>query len=252
MPSGEQTTRKYTEPPDRARFFDAEIRGHAEHLTATRTRSWPDPRPALARHAPEVPSSSAMDSATDPRALPTVPYLDALAAEGVTHVVGLPDSTLAPLFDALGGAGRSDRPPRRPMRWVGVTREGEAFAVASGLWLGGAVPVVAVQCTGLMASGDAFRGTAQRMAVPLVILVTWRGHRTLVAAGLEARDPPFDEADLIRADVDSAALLVGPTLRAWNVPWEVMGPDGAALPRAFARARRESRPVALLLTGGPG
>lgn len=172
--------------------------------------------------------------------------LGALAARGVTHVVGLPDSTLAPLFSLLTGDER-----KSSIRWVGVTREGEAFAVASGLWLGGATPVVAVQCTGLMESGDALRGTAQRMGVPLVVLVTWRGHSGMVQAGLDGGEPPFAPPDLVRPDVDSAALLLEPTLRAWNVPYEVLEDDGC-VQRTFERAGRESRPVALLLVGRPG
>lgn len=172
--------------------------------------------------------------------------LRALEAHGVSHVIGLPDSTLAPLFSAL-----TEERTSPGIRWIGVTREGEAFAVASGLWLGGASPVVAVQCTGLMESGDALRGTAQRMGVPLVVLVTWRGHRTMVDAGLAAADPPFAPADLVRPDVDSAALLLEPTLRAWNIPWEVLE-DEACVARAFERARRESRPVALFLIRGHG
>ncbi|HAC05532.1 MAG TPA: phosphonopyruvate decarboxylase, partial [Gemmatimonadetes bacterium] len=47
----------------------------------------------------------------------------------ITHVVGLPDNTSAPLFDALQS--------HPSVRLVTVTREGEAFAIASGLWLGG-------------------------------------------------------------------------------------------------------------------
>lgn len=173
--------------------------------------------------------------------------------------MGLPDSTLAPLFARLSRGGppatrRATGPPGteppEPIRLVPVTREGEAFAVASGLWLGGRVPVVAIQCTGLMEAGDALRGTAQRMGIPLVILVSWRGHGSMVAAGLVRARPPFDAATLVRPDVDSAALLARPTLDAWCVPAEEMvGTRGgdAPLRAAFDRADLESRPVAVLL-----
>lgn len=96
-----------------------------------------------------------------------------------------------------------------------VTREGEAFAVASGLWLGGAYPVVVIQNTGLLESGDSLRGTAIRMGVPLLCLVTYRGYHTLPKQG-GAPD------EMTRADVDSVAVVSEPTLDAWRVPYEVV------------------------------
>lgn len=189
--------------------------------------------------------------------------LDALEEGGATHLVGLPDSTSAPLLDLARARGRTAVVP--------VTREGEAFAVASGLWLGGATPVVVIQNTGLLESGDALRGTAARMGVPLLTLVTWRGHARMVAAAAEigpplptaaaSRTPPVRTAgsapadprpsreDLVRPDVDSVALLTTPTLAAWGVPLDRYAADAdtVRLRDLWARARREERPVALLL-----
>jgi len=165
---------------------------------------------------------------------------------GITHVVGIPDNTSAPVFDALRSAG----PPRR----VTVTREGEAFAVASGLWLGGASPLVLIQNTGLLESGDALRGTATRMGVPLPVVVTARGWAKMVAAGI-GPDTPLTRELLVRADVDSVALLTSATLAAWGVPYRICD-QARALPEAIAatvqRARSEERPVALLVTGAMG
>ena len=124
-----------------------------------------------------------------------------------------------------------------------VTREGEAFAVASGLWLGGAYPVVVIQNTGLLESGDSLRGTAMRMGVPLLCLVTYRGYHKLPKQG-GAPD------EMTRADVDSVAVVSEPTLDAWRVPYELYRSDDdqTRIARAAARAEAESRPVALLLT----
>ena len=172
--------------------------------------------------------------------------LAALDGAGVTHVTGLPDSNLAALLDLV-----ADHPT---IRWVPVTREGEAFAVASGVWLGGGTPFVAVQSTGLFEAGDALRGTAQRMGVPLVVLVSYRGWTTHPHPG--TAHPP-DPDHLVRADVDSAALWLEPTLSAWGVPYAFVGQDadGSVDPDrdarrvadAFASAERDRRPVALLL-----
>jgi hypothetical protein len=168
--------------------------------------------------------------------------LEELKKCGITHLVGLPDNTSAGLFSLLT---RDKR-----IRLVTVTREGEAWAVASGLWIGGMTPAVLIQNTGLLESGDGFRGTALRMRIPLLCLITYRGY-----AGSGGRPPGLSpdqwEVDwLSRADVDSVALLTEATLKAWGLPFGFLH-DDSDLPRisdAFRRARLESRPVALLVT----
>jgi len=158
----------------------------------------------------------------------------------ITHVMGIPDNTSAPVFDLLAA--------HETIQLVTVTREGEAFAIASGVWLGGGRPFVIVQNTGLLESGDAIRGTAARMGVPLPILVTGRGYTKMVRAGL---GPGVDlDRDLVtRADVDSVALHTEPTLDAWGIPFERADAetDLRLLEATIARARAEERPVVLLL-----
>jgi hypothetical protein len=129
-----------------------------------------------------------------------------------------------------------------------VTREGEAFAVAAGLWVGGAQPVVLIQNTGLLESGDALRGTAMRMRVPLVCLVTYRGYAKLAA--LPQRPARLDGAWLARPDLDSTALVTEPTLAAWGLPFDFLHEDAdlGKLGAAFEQARRLEQPVALLVT----
>ena len=166
--------------------------------------------------------------------------VDELRRQRVTHVVGLPDNTSKALFELLHG--------EQAIRVLTVTREGEAFAVASGLWAGGATPVVLIQNTGLLESGDALRGTAMRMRVPLVCLVTYRGYAKLAA--LQQRPQRLDGAWLSRPDLDSTALVTEPTLQAWGVPFDFLHED-ADLPKlgvAFEDARRLEQPVALLVT----
>ena len=179
--------------------------------------------------------------------------LELLEGEGVTHVIGLPDNDTAPLLDML-----ADHPR---VRLVRVAREGEAFAIASGLWLGGATPMVVIQNTGLLEAGDALRGTASRMGVPLVMLIGYRGFAKMRAAGRAPGDPAdggggegrlqsLSRNDLVRAELDAVALMTEPTLAAWGVPFERLrgAEDRARVTEAFQRARAEERPVALLLT----
>lgn len=173
----------------------------------------------------------------------TVAFLAALEEAGITHVVGIPDNTSAPVFDALVGHPR--------IRLVEVTREGEAFALASGLWMGGAGPLVLIQNTGFLEAGDALRGTAVRMGAPLPFVITGRGYAAMEAAGLGPETERTPEI-LTRAEVDSVALLTEPTLRAWGIPYARCrtGEDpAAAVRRLVADARARHHPTALLLTG---
>jgi sulfopyruvate decarboxylase subunit alpha len=176
-----------------------------------------------------------------PSAIDAGRLLRLLEEHHVTDVVGLPDNSSAALFARLekGGA----------IRLRTVTREGEAFALAAGLWVGGARPIVLIQNTGLLESGDGLRGTAQRMRIPLVCLITYRGYAKMMRTlgGV----PASPDADLLsRADVDSVALLTEPTLRAWGVPFDTVG-GTSDLPRlhaAFERCEELKSPVAVLLT----
>lgn len=160
---------------------------------------------------------------------------------GVSHVIGLPDNGSAALFQAF------ENSPEVTL--LQVTREGEAFALASGLWMGGRHPVVLIQNTGLLESGDSLRGTAVRMGVPLLCLIGYRGYPTLKAlrrGGLES----MTSENMVRRDLDSVALITEPTLRAWGVPFGLYTSD-ADLPKvaeAWEQAQHEFRPVALLLT----
>lgn len=169
--------------------------------------------------------------------------LDAIEAVlAPTHAVGLPDNASAALFSLL------ERHPR--VRLIAVTREGEAFAVAAGLWAGGAAPLVVVQNTGLLESGDALRGTAVRMGVPLVFVVTYRGHARAAARGPLPPTLPLAAEALVDSGLDSVALLTEPTLDAWGIPYWRYASDAdvAHVAAAARRAHDESRPVAVLLT----
>jgi len=168
--------------------------------------------------------------------------VDELRRQRVTDVLGVPDNASKALLDLLA--------TEPAIRLLTVTREGEAFAIASGLWVGGRTPVVLIQNTGLLEAGDALRGTAMRMRVPLVCLVTVRGHARMAARGLRPSAESVNAELLSQPDLDSVAVLTEPTLRAWGVPWEVVSTD-ADLPRlaaAFRRGQEGEQPVAVLIT----
>ncbi|MBT3345791.1 MAG: hypothetical protein HN712_09735 [Gemmatimonadetes bacterium] len=152
--------------------------------------------------------------------------IEQLKEQGVTHIVGLPDNGSRTLFEQLWA---DDTLPV-----IGVTREGEAFAVASGLYLGGAKPVVIMQNTGFLETGDAFRGTCYNMSLPIVMIMGYRGYGTM------APDSPR---------VDTAASFLEPTLKAWDIPYWLMhgNSDAHLIETAFDDARQRSRPSALLI-----
>ncbi len=87
---------------------------------------------------------------------------------GVTHVVTVPDSTLGRWEGAIEAAGRT--------RVVRVCREGEAWAIAGGLFLGGASPLVMIQCTGLFESGDALRNVLHDWQLPIFSVIGYRSY----------------------------------------------------------------------------
>lgn len=154
--------------------------------------------------------------------------VSALVDIGCTHGVGIPDNATRILFDLL------DEHPQTNV--VPVCREGEAWAIACGLWVGGQQPVVIIQNTGLLESGDGYRGTAYEMAVPLLTLMDYRGYHTL--------SNPDPNA------LDSAASFFEPTMKAWDLPYVLLeeGDEEAGLKSSFEKAKRISRPVAAIIT----
>ena len=145
----------------------------------------------------------------------------------VTHVAGVPDNGSRVLYQKL-----RDDPD---IQVLPVTREGEAFALAAGLFIGGKKPMVIIQSTGFFESGDAFRGTVLNMAIPLVMLIGWRGYETMSGKGA----------------VDTAATFFEPVLKAWDVPYYVMraSSESCLISDAFAQSQNISLPVAVIYPG---
>ena len=76
--------------------------------------------------------------------------LEEMKNNGVTHVVWLPDSETNFLYVLM-----RDEPT---LDLIPVSREGHAFSTAAGLAAGGKKPVILIQNTGMMESGDSLRG----------------------------------------------------------------------------------------------
>lgn len=156
---------------------------------------------------------------------PAEQVADILAGLGITHVVWVPDSAIGPWEQAL------DRPGG--LELVRVCREGEAWAIAAGLYLGGRCPLVMIQNTGLFESGDALRNVLFDLHLPLVALV---GYRSYLVAG----------------SADSARKFTEPILDAWGLDYILIRqPD--ELPQMaehFRKCREAGRPGVVLLAEG--
>lgn len=143
----------------------------------------------------------------------------------ITHVVWLPDSTLGPWEQALSVAPR--------LKLIRVCREGEAWSVAAGLWLGGARPLVVIQCTGLFESGDSLRNAIFDYGMPLFAVI---GHRS----------------SLNPAAVDSARTFTEPNLQSWGLEYVTIdAPEKLPeLGRFYTACRDAGKPGIVLLGEG--
>lgn len=154
--------------------------------------------------------------------------VDELKKQDITHVIGVPDNGSARIYELLRA--------EPEIEVITVTREGEAFAIASGLYVGGKRPVIILQNTGLLESGDAIRGTVVNMRVPVVVFIGYRG---------------FHNRDANGQWVDSVATFLEPTLKAWRLPYEMLETDAdiECIHRAFEKAAATSLPASVLLIG---
>lgn len=154
--------------------------------------------------------------------------VNALKKQGITHAIGVPDNGSARIYELLRA--------EPAIEVVTVTREGEAFAIASGLYVGGKWPVIIIQNTGFLESGDAIRGTVVNMRVPVVVFIGYRGYHNRDASGQW---------------VDSVATFLEPTLKAWHLPYEMLETDAdiGCIRSAFEKAAATSLPAAVLLIG---
>jgi sulfopyruvate decarboxylase TPP-binding subunit len=153
--------------------------------------------------------------------------LHALRGIGTTHALIIPDSESRLLFEALLADAAIDV--------ISPTREGESIAIASGLWTGGASPIVIIQNTGLMEAGDALRGCAVGPSVPLRLVVGWRGYAGAMAG---------------RLPTDSAYTYTEPLLDAWGIPtWHLMSDDDLPNIATMDRTATETSRPAAVLTG---
>jgi sulfopyruvate decarboxylase subunit alpha len=166
----------------------------------------------------QAPETKTQDAQLDPRLV-----LDAMKKNGVTHVVWLPDSETNFLYQLM----QADS----TLTLVPVSREGLAFSIAAGLATGGQHPIILIQNTGLMESGDSLRGWTIGLQIPVVMMVGYRGW---TRHGV---------------NTDSAATYTERFLNAFGITYYLVetSADAPRISIAFEEARRTQRPVAVLM-----
>lgn len=151
---------------------------------------------------------------------------EALETCGITHVVWIPDSHLGTWESALLQS--------QTIKLIRACREGEAIAIAGGLMLGGAKPVVMIQCTGLFEAGDALRNIVHDLKLPLILFV---GVRSYVAHH-EGKSS------------DNCPVFTGPILDAWEITTTLIDPrhhPGNDLVAAIRGIQRSETAGAILI-----
>jgi phosphonopyruvate decarboxylase len=142
---------------------------------------------------------------------------------GVTHVVWLPDSETNWLYTLMKA--------EPSLTLVAVAREGLAFSTAAGLHAGGKTPIILIQNTGMMEAGDSMRGWGLGLDLPVVMLVGYRG---------------WTRHGVTK---DTAAVYTERFLNAFGIHYYLVenDQDASRIGVAFEEARRNRRPVAVLV-----
>lgn len=146
---------------------------------------------------------------------------------GVTHVVTVPDSTIGQWQDAIVERGRT--------RLVRVCREGEAWEVAAGLHLGGATPIVMIQCTGLFESGDAIRNVVHDWKLPVFSIIGYRSYLN---------------QDTLPGD--TCLVFTEPVLEAWRLDYRLLTESSQVgmIASHYEACRRDGKAGAILVAEG--
>jgi len=142
---------------------------------------------------------------------------------GVTDIVWLPDSETNWLYLLMQS--------EPSLRLVGVSREGHAMSIAAGLFAGGKKPMILIQNTGMMESGDSIRGWLLSLNVPVVMMVGYRGW---TRHGVTT---------------DTAATYTERFLMAFGLNYYLVESDADAgrITTAFEEAEKTRRPVVVLV-----
>ena len=146
---------------------------------------------------------------------------------GITHVITVPDSTVGQWQTAIETRGQT--------RLIRVCREGEAWEVAAGLHLGGATPLVMIQCTGLFESGDALRNVLHDWKLPIFSIIGYRSYLN---------------QDTLPGD--TCLVFTEPVLDAWEIDYRLLTESSQidVIAEHYTACRTTGRAGAILVAEG--
>ena len=146
---------------------------------------------------------------------------------GITHVITVPDSTVGQWQTAIETRGHT--------RLIRVCREGEAWEVAAGLHLGGATPLVMIQCTGLFESGDALRNVLHDWKLPIFSVIGYRSYLN---------------QDTLPGD--TCLVFTEPVLDAWKIDYRLLTESSqlGVIAEHYTACRAAGRAGAILVAEG--
>lgn len=160
-----------------------------------------------------------------------IAWVEAGRAEGAALWTGVPCSYLKSLIDCVISHPQLD--------YVPAANEGDAVAIAAGAWLGGGLGVALMQNSGLGNAVNPLTSLLEPFAIPMLLLVTWRGQ-----PGGPADEPQHELMGQITPGL----------LDLMQIPYETLPEDQSAalecLRRQLQRTRDERRCHALVIPSG--
>jgi sulfopyruvate decarboxylase subunit alpha len=167
-------------------------------------------------------------TASSPAAAFPATFVEALREHGFDFFAGVPCSLVKGIIRELEAGGD----------YVSETREDAALGLAAGAYLGGRLPAVVMQNSGLGVSLNALASLHRVYAMSCLLLITWRGH--------DGQDAP--EHNILGPETRRLLDLMGIAHRAPDTQEALVDAVGWA-----ARATVETRqPVAIIVRPGMG
>lgn len=159
--------------------------------------------------------------------IPAGELIDELKSQGAGIVTGVPCSIFKRLINEL------EQCP--DLEYLPAPREDSAIGIAAGVWLGGVMPVVVMQNSGLGTAWTALASLNMIYDIPALILISWRGF-----GGLDAPEHLVMGREMTTL------------LESLGVGFEVITEEHwrLQLANAFKSAQSSAKPFALLIKEG--
>jgi len=156
-------------------------------------------------------------------------FATACTEAGVDHVIGVPDSYLAPMISQISLS--------PTIRYIAATREEECFGIATGLVMCNKRPLLLIQNVGFMNAVGCFSTLCLTYRTPFVVIIANRGNIY----------------DTTRYDVQKYRYFqkIVDALCVFSISWRNFRDEKDILKLCYARAASGSEPVFLLLDMPP-